>query len=159
MHHCGTLRSNGREAQKCVAGLRAPSSRPDAPAAAAVGGGGRAHFFKLRREWARMSNLLGTGQVAEEALAARLGVSVARLQAMLQGLESRDVSLDSPSAHTGLSPLDQLVAEVNQVISAPRPRGAAALHGHNKARTSACAFARRFHVTPRSLLALLFARG
>ncbi|HEY1533084.1 MAG TPA: sigma-70 family RNA polymerase sigma factor [Polyangiaceae bacterium] len=82
-----------------------------------VSGGGAMRtrtFFKLRREWARMSNLLGTGEAAEEALAVRLGVSVAKLRAMLQRLESRDVSLDSPIAETGASPLDRLVAEVNQ---------------------------------------------
>jgi RNA polymerase sigma-32 factor len=82
-----------------------------------VSGGGPMRtrtFFKLRREWARMSNLLGTGEVAEEALAVRLGVSVARLRAMLQRLESRDVSLDGPSSDTGASPLGQLVAEVDQ---------------------------------------------
>jgi len=48
-----------------------------------------------------MSNLLGTGEAAEEALAVRLGVSVARLRAMLQRLEGRDVSLDRPSADRG----------------------------------------------------------
>jgi len=80
------------------------------------GGGpmGTRTFFKLRREWTRMSNLLGTGDVAEEALAVRLGVPVARLRAMLQRLETRDVSLDRPSADTGASPVDQLVAESNQ---------------------------------------------
>ncbi|HWZ88269.1 MAG TPA: sigma factor-like helix-turn-helix DNA-binding protein, partial [Polyangiaceae bacterium] len=52
--------------------------------------------------------------VAEEALAVRLGVSVAQLRAMLQRLESRDVSLDGPSSDTGASPLDQLAGEVNQ---------------------------------------------
>src|SRR5215470_6921961 len=54
------------------------------------------HFFKLRRERARVHNLLGDGEQAERVLAERVGVNVTELSSMLRRLEVRDVSLDLP---------------------------------------------------------------
>jgi RNA polymerase sigma-32 factor len=51
-------------------------------------------FFKLRRERIRVSNLLGEGEAAHNALAARLDVTPAQLEALVQRLDARDVSLD-----------------------------------------------------------------
>ncbi len=68
------------------------------------------HFFKLRRERARVSNLLGDGEQADRALAERVGVSQADLGPMLRRLEVRDVSIDLPSTE-GAAPLaDRLPA-------------------------------------------------
>src|SRR6185436_15340827 len=65
-----------------------------------VGGGSGALrsrlFFKIRRERARISSLLGEGEQADRALAERVGVSQAELAPMLRRLEVRDVSLDLP---------------------------------------------------------------
>jgi RNA polymerase sigma-32 factor len=54
------------------------------------------HFFKLRRERSRVTNVLGEGEAADQALAERVGVNPARLSSMLRRLEARDVSLDMP---------------------------------------------------------------
>ncbi len=56
------------------------------------------HFFRLRRERARIANLFGDDEQAERALAERVGVNQAELGAMLRRLETRDVSLDLPPA-------------------------------------------------------------
>jgi RNA polymerase sigma-32 factor len=53
-------------------------------------------FFKLRRERARIGSLLGEGEPADAALAARFGVPAEQLRAMLGRLDFRDVSLDAP---------------------------------------------------------------
>jgi RNA polymerase sigma-32 factor len=55
------------------------------------------HFFKLRRERSRITNLLGEGEAAERALAECVGVTPERLAPMLRRLEVRDVSLDVPA--------------------------------------------------------------
>jgi RNA polymerase sigma-32 factor len=51
-------------------------------------------FFRLRRERSRIANLLGHGERADAALAASIGVGGVRLDAMLQRLDARDVSID-----------------------------------------------------------------
>ena len=53
-------------------------------------------FFKLRRERIRVTNLLGEGEAADEALAQRLSIPKDKLGGMLRRLEARDVSLDAP---------------------------------------------------------------
>lgn len=53
-------------------------------------------FFKLRRERIRVTNLLGEGEAADEALAERLSIPKDKLGGMLRRLEARDVSLDTP---------------------------------------------------------------
>jgi RNA polymerase sigma-32 factor len=53
-------------------------------------------FFKLRRERIRVTNLLGEGDAADEALAQRLSIPKEKLGGMLRRLEARDVSLDTP---------------------------------------------------------------
>jgi RNA polymerase sigma-32 factor len=53
-------------------------------------------FFKLRRERIRVTNLLGEGDAADEALAQRLSIPKDKLGGMLRRLEARDVSLDAP---------------------------------------------------------------
>jgi RNA polymerase sigma-32 factor len=54
-------------------------------------------FFKLRRERARMNNLLGGSDATDAALASRLNISVTRLRDLLQRLDCREVSLDAPA--------------------------------------------------------------
>jgi RNA polymerase sigma-32 factor len=52
------------------------------------------NFFRLRRERARVSNLFTDEAEAHAELAKRLEVPVAQLKAMLERLDTRDVSLD-----------------------------------------------------------------
>ena len=51
-------------------------------------------FFQLRRERARIANLVSEKDEAMEQLAKQLGTTVEKLTPMMQRLESRDVSLD-----------------------------------------------------------------
>jgi RNA polymerase sigma-32 factor len=51
-------------------------------------------FFQLRRERARIANLVSEKEEAMEQLATQLGTTVEKLTPMMQRLESRDVSLD-----------------------------------------------------------------
>jgi RNA polymerase sigma-32 factor len=60
-------------------------------------------FFKLRRERARVFNLLGPGDEADRELAARLGVTLERVRRMNQRLDARDVAVDEHLA----APQDQ----------------------------------------------------
>jgi RNA polymerase sigma-32 factor len=64
-----------------------------------VGGGSGALrtklFFKLRRERARVANLVGEGEEAERLLAERLDVEPEKLRILLQQLEIRDLRLDA----------------------------------------------------------------
>jgi RNA polymerase sigma-32 factor len=57
-------------------------------------------FFRLRREHARVTNLVGEGERADELLGQRLGMKSTKAGDMLRRLESRDVSLDS-QLHAG----------------------------------------------------------
>jgi RNA polymerase sigma-32 factor len=52
-------------------------------------------FFKLRRERARIRNLVGDGEQADAMLAERLGLPQHKVMSMINRLEARDVSLDS----------------------------------------------------------------
>jgi RNA polymerase sigma-32 factor len=67
-------------------------------------------FFRLRRERSRIASLLGNGEQAAAALAASMGVGGARLDAMLQRLDARDVSLDVSPAGGGQALSDRLPA-------------------------------------------------
>jgi RNA polymerase sigma-32 factor len=60
-------------------------------------------FFKLRRERAMVSNLLGEGneQQAMEMLAERIGQTVEKTKEMTRRLEARDVSLDVQQSEDG----------------------------------------------------------
>ena len=64
-----------------------------------VGGGSGAlrskMFFKLRRERARIMNLLGDGERADQVLAQKLNLPREKLNTMLHRLEQRDVRLDA----------------------------------------------------------------
>jgi RNA polymerase sigma-32 factor len=84
-------------------------------------------FFKLRRERARMNNLLGESDDADAALAIRLNVSVTRLRDLLQRLDCREISLDAPP--DGASPVDSL-------ISSSDPEQA---YFHHQRRSALCA--------------------
>lgn len=53
-------------------------------------------FFQLRRERARISNVVHDRDEALAALATKLNVSVEKLEPMLNRLDARDVSLDVP---------------------------------------------------------------
>lgn len=53
-------------------------------------------FFRLRRERARMANLVHENDAAMEALATQLGTTATRVEEMMRRLEARDVSLDAP---------------------------------------------------------------
>lgn len=54
------------------------------------------HFFRLRRERAKVANLYADPVEAEAELARRMELPVPRLRGMLERLDSRDVSLDAP---------------------------------------------------------------
>jgi RNA polymerase sigma-32 factor len=65
-----------------------------------VGGGAGVlrsrHFFRVRRERSRVLSLLGEGEAADQALAARLSLSVEEAREMVSRIEARDVSLSQP---------------------------------------------------------------
>jgi RNA polymerase sigma-32 factor len=67
-----------------------------------VGGGSGALrtklFFKLRRERARVENLVGNGEEAERLLAQRLELEPEKLRVLLQQLEIRDLRLDAAAS-------------------------------------------------------------
>jgi RNA polymerase sigma-32 factor len=67
-------------------------------------------FFKLRRERARVFNLLGSGDSADRELASRLGLSLDRVQRMNQRLDARDVALDAKSTGQHATPVERLRA-------------------------------------------------
>jgi RNA polymerase sigma-32 factor len=70
------------------------------------------NFFRLRRERARVFNLFTDETRAQEELAKRLEVPVPQLAAMLERLDTRDVSLDSQVFDGSNSRLlDTLVSE------------------------------------------------
>jgi RNA polymerase sigma-32 factor len=52
-------------------------------------------FFKLRRERAKLTSLIGDGAEATVILSERLGISQERLAALLQRVDQRDYSLDA----------------------------------------------------------------
>ncbi len=80
-----------------------------------VGGGSGALrsriFFKLRREKARIVNLVGEGEEVLDLLATRFDTTRGQVGEMVRRLESRDISLNSPTLEDGKSSLlDTLVA-------------------------------------------------
>lgn len=58
-------------------------------------------FFQLRRERARISNVVHDKDAALAALAEKLNTSVDKLEPLLQRLDGRDVSLDAPMYSDG----------------------------------------------------------
>jgi RNA polymerase sigma-32 factor len=52
-------------------------------------------FFRLRRERARIANLVGDSEQAEKMLAERFGESQEKIMSLANRLEARDVSLDA----------------------------------------------------------------
>jgi RNA polymerase sigma-32 factor len=58
-------------------------------------------FFKLRRERAKLSSLIGDGAEARVILSERLGISEERLTALLQRVDQRDCSLDAEMFQDG----------------------------------------------------------
>jgi len=58
-------------------------------------------FFKLRRERAKLSGLIGDGAEARVILSERLGISEERLSALLQRVDQRDCSLDAEMFQDG----------------------------------------------------------
>ena len=71
-------------------------------------------FFKVRRERARVTSQFGTGELADQELASRLGVSLERVRTMLQRLDNHDVSIEGTTSDWGKSLLDRLEAGSNQ---------------------------------------------
>jgi RNA polymerase sigma-32 factor len=68
-------------------------------------------FFKLRRERARLGNLVNDEDLAMAKLAERVGLPEAKVVSMVRRLESRDVSLDATfSSDTTVTLLDTLAA-------------------------------------------------
>ncbi|HEY2407747.1 MAG TPA: sigma-70 family RNA polymerase sigma factor [Polyangiaceae bacterium] len=53
-------------------------------------------FFKLRRERARVTTLLGEGEASEQVIAERIGVTLLKLRSMVVRLDCRDLSLEAP---------------------------------------------------------------
>jgi len=86
-------------------------------------------FFKLRRERARIVNLLGEGDAAIEALAKRFEVSSSQMAEMLLRLESRDLSLDCPVAN------DRVTTYVDNLVSPGRNQEQAYEYRQNERRT------------------------
>lgn len=71
-------------------------------------------FFKLRRERARVFNLLGAGEAAERELARRLGVSVERLRRLNERLDARDLPLDAHGPDEQTPAVERLTAPDDQ---------------------------------------------
>jgi RNA polymerase sigma-32 factor len=71
-------------------------------------------FFKLRRERARISTLVGEGEEADLMLAQSLGVSVDKVRVLVRQLEARDVSLDA-------TPFDDSRASLLDRLASPEP--------------------------------------
>lgn len=68
-------------------------------------------FFRLRRERARIANLVSEREEAMEQLAGQLGTTVEKLSPMMQRLEARDVSLDQKAfADSEVTKLEMLEA-------------------------------------------------
>lgn len=59
-------------------------------------------FFKLRRERAKLSTLIGDGEETRVILSQRLGISEERLSSLLQRVDQRDCSLDAEVFQDGL---------------------------------------------------------
>lgn len=69
-------------------------------------------FFRLRRERARISNLVGDGEEATRMLAERFGESQEKIMSLANRLEARDVSLDAKVFDDGsVAMLDTLEAD------------------------------------------------
>jgi RNA polymerase sigma-32 factor len=68
-------------------------------------------FFKLRRERARVANLVGDDQRVVSILAEHFGTSRDRMTEMLGRLESRDVSLDASATDWGSTELLDTLAD------------------------------------------------
>jgi RNA polymerase sigma-32 factor len=62
-------------------------------------------FFKIRRERAKLTSLLGDHEQAELLLADRLKVSPTRVRSLLQRVDQRDYSLDADVFQDGAVPL------------------------------------------------------
>lgn len=79
-------------------------------------------FFRLRRERARMANLVNESEVAIESLAAQLGTTTARVEEMMHRLDGRDVSLDVPvhddGKATGIDLLEDTALPQDEVFDA-----------------------------------------
>jgi RNA polymerase sigma-32 factor len=72
------------------------------------------HFFRVRRERARVLSLLGEGEEADHALAARLSLSVEQARDMVSRLEGRDVSLSQPvSKGSSVTLMDSLPGAID----------------------------------------------
>jgi RNA polymerase sigma-32 factor len=71
------------------------------------------HFFKLRRERARITSILGEGAAADEELAKRMDMSVEELRGLLERLELRSVSLDAGQ--------DSRERAVDELVSSDNP--------------------------------------
>ncbi len=79
-------------------------------------------FFRLRRERARIASMVNETEAAMATLASQLGTTSARVEAMMQRLEGRDVSLDvevfSDGKVTGLDLLEDIAAPQDEVVDA-----------------------------------------
>jgi RNA polymerase sigma-32 factor len=89
------------------------------------------HFFRVRRERARVLSLLGEGEAADQALAARLSLSIEQTRQMVSQLEQRDVSLSQP-INTGstLTLLDSLPSLEDHECSLETSQRQRILHVH-----------------------------
>jgi RNA polymerase sigma-32 factor len=65
-------------------------------------------FFKLRRERAKLTSLIGDGAETNLILSERLGISEERLGALLQRVDQRDYSLDAEVFQDGFSMVNAL---------------------------------------------------
>lgn len=110
-------------------------------------------FFKFRRERARLTTLHGEGEACVQALAERMSLSPARVQAMMHRLDAPDVSLDAPLHHDSPATLlDQLVtvSDPEQSLNESRFRGSV---GAAMATALSCLDARERYIVEARLLA------
>jgi RNA polymerase sigma-32 factor len=77
-------------------------------------------FFRLRRERARASLLLGNSEEADRSVARAVNVGDAQLQEMEHRLEAHDLSLDAPFNHEGATLLELLGQPALQVEACER---------------------------------------
>jgi RNA polymerase sigma-32 factor len=68
------------------------------------------HFFRLRRERARLLTMTGSSEEADAVLAKSLGLRVGHVQSMVRRLEMRDVSFDA-DADGGVALVERLSSD------------------------------------------------
>ena len=82
-------------------------------------------FFRLRRERARLSNVIADPDELTERLASEFDTTKAKMTELLRRLDQREISLDSPAYHDSDSTLVELLpgsAEPQDLVFARKRR-------------------------------------